>query len=83
MYSTEEIMHRQTLVNKRNMFWRGLNSTESCAEHSGSFSRRSEGIEVEGKIYNVRTGENVQWIFFKYIFVFLVQVNRMNSGRIL
>ena len=72
MYSTEEIMHRQTLVNKRNMLRRGLNATESCAELSGTFNRRREGIEVEGKIPNLRTHENVRRIFFKYIFVFLV-----------
>ena len=72
MYSTEDIMHRQTLLNKRNMLRRGLNATESCAEHSGTFNRRREGIEVEGKIPNLRTHENVRRIFFKYIFVFLV-----------
>ena len=83
MYSTEEIMHRQTLVNKRNVSRRGLTATESRTAHPGTFNRRSEGIEVEGKIHNVHTNENVQWIFFKYIFVFLVQVNRKNSGCIL
>ena len=76
---TEEIMHRQTLVNKRNMLRRGLNATESCAEHSGTFNRRREGIEVEGKIPNVRTHENVRRIVFKYIFVFLVHINRQKE----
>ena len=42
------------------MLRRGLNATESCAEHSGTFNRRREGIEVEGKIPNVRTHENVR-----------------------
>ena len=83
MYSTEEIMHRQTLVNKRNMSRRGLTATESCAEHLGTFNRRRVAIEVEGKIHNVRTHENVRGIFFKYIFIFPVQINRKNSGRIL
>lgn len=83
MYSTEEIMHRQTLVNKRNILRRGLTATESCTEHSGTFNRRLVGIEVEGKIHNVRTYENVRRIFFKYIFIFLVQINRKNAGRIL
>ena len=79
MYSTEELMHRQTFVNKlkRNVSRRGLTATELCAGHSGTFNRRRVGIQVEGKIHNVRTHENVRRIFFKYIFVFLVQTERI------
>ena len=61
------------------MLRRGLNATESCAEHSGTFNRRREGIEVEGKIPNVRTHENVRRIVFKYIFVFLLHINRQKE----